>query len=182
MTAALAEGFLHGDYAAWLIPDMQERRAAYARYFDIFARHFLEYGVVDVTAEFEGVALWWRVHDKVDLGIDDYDRRLEAAVGPAAQRFRNLDAAMDRAHPHHRPHWYLLFLAVHPDCQEQGHGRSLLTHRLHEIDGEGLPAYLEATGERNQNLYERFAFRPLPPVNIPLGPLLRPMWRQGSIG
>jgi ribosomal protein S18 acetylase RimI-like enzyme len=65
-------------------------------------------------------------------------------------------------HPHLRePHVYIPYLGVAPRSQGQGLGTALLRGTLDRCDGKRLPAYLEATSERNVALYERLGFRHL---------------------
>jgi GNAT superfamily N-acetyltransferase len=177
VTGTLAEGFLGGDLASWLIPDRQTRRVVYAEYFMMFAEFFLQHGQVDVTEDLDAVALWWPVGSKLELDIPDYDDRLAKITGSAVGRFILLDMAMHTHHPQYRPHHYLAFLAVQPDRQGEGMGTALLRYRLAQLDQQGAPAYVEATGIRNKALYERFGFRLRYPIEIPDGPELYPMWR-----
>jgi GNAT superfamily N-acetyltransferase len=86
---------------------------------------------------------------------------------------------LQRHHPT-QPHWYLFYLGTEPGRQGSGIGTSLLQPVLERCDQQGIPAYLEATSERNRALYLRHGFagrgEPLPlPGN---GPPLYPMWRD----
>jgi GNAT superfamily N-acetyltransferase len=180
VTGTLAEGFLGGDLASWLIPDRATRRSVYAEYFMMFAEFFLQHGQVDASEDLDAVALWWPVGDKLELDIPDYDDRLAKITGGAVGRFILLDMAMHTHHPQYRPHYYLAFLAVQPDRQGEGMGTALLRYRLERLDQQGAPAYVEATGIRNKALYERFGFRLRYPIEIPDGPELYPMWRAAT--
>jgi GNAT superfamily N-acetyltransferase len=177
VTAVLAEAFLDGDLAGWLVPDRERRRAVYADYFLIWAEFFLMHGQVDTTEDLDAAALWWPVGNKLVMDIPDYDERLAKTTGEALGRFVALDLTMDLHHPMNKPHHYLAFLAVHPDRQGAGLGRALLAHHLALLDDENVPAYLEATGPRNRALYVRHGYKLLMPVTIPDGPDLYPMWR-----
>lgn len=79
---------------------------------------------------------------------------------------------MDVIHPH-EPHWYLPLIGVEPMAQGRGLGTALLRHRLERCDAEGLPAYLEATTERNRDLYARHGFEVLRVLQAGASP---PMW------
>jgi GNAT superfamily N-acetyltransferase len=182
VTATLAEGFLNGDLASWLIPDRSTRRTVYAEYFRIFAEFFLQHGQVDATEDVDAVALWWPVGRLLEMDIPNYDDRLAKVTGNAVGRFVMLDMAMHSHHPRYRPHHYLAFLAVHPDRQGEGMGSTLLKYRHERLDKEAVPAYLEATGWRNRALYERHGYRAWDPLLIPNGPTLVPMWRPGTYG
>ena len=55
-------------------------------------------------------------------------------------------------------HWYLCLLAADPMAWRRGIGTSLLEPSLAEIDGDGLPCYLETQKEDNLAFYRRFGF------------------------
>jgi GNAT superfamily N-acetyltransferase len=183
VTATLAAAFLHGDLAGWLIPDPATRRNVYGGndgYFAMFADYFLYHGLVDASDDLAAVALWWPVGDQLDLDIPDYTSRLAKMCGPAVGRFLALDMTMHAHHPTRRPHDYLTFLAVHPDRHGHGLGSALLRHHHTRLDTAGSPAYLEATGIRNRALYTRHGYQPSPPITIPGGLQLHPMWRPAQ--
>src|SRR5258706_385147 len=179
VTGVLAEAFLDGDLAGWLVPDRFLRRSVYADYFRIFAEFFLAHGRVEATDDVDAVALWWPVDQQLDMDIPNYDERLAKATGTALGRFVTLDMAMHSHHPTKRPHDYLAFLAVHPDQQMQGLGSALLRHHHDQLDNDGVPAYLEATGTRTRMLYARHGYQTWEPLRIPGGPSIFPMWRHG---
>ncbi|MEV6492935.1 GNAT family N-acetyltransferase, partial [Actinoplanes sp. NPDC051633] len=111
-----------------------------------------------------------------------YHDRLQEITGGYHDRFLALDTAVDAHHPR-EPHHHLAWIVVHPDRQGRGYGSALLHyHHTTYLDGDNgarLPAYLEATGERNQWLYKRHGYTSLPPFPIaPGAPYLRPMWRD----
>jgi GNAT superfamily N-acetyltransferase len=92
-------------------------------------------------------------------------------------RLGALDAAMSAAHPAER-HWYLGVIGTVPPARGRGLGSALLAHTLAPIDEAGLPAYLEATSERNAALYARFGFVRTGTIDIDDGPSLIAMWRE----
>jgi GNAT superfamily N-acetyltransferase len=84
----------------------------------------------------------------------------------------------EKLHPH-EPHYYLNILGVAPEHQGRGIGSALIRPILERCDRDGLPAYLEATTERNRALYERHGFRVAQEVRWPNdGPPLWLMWRE----
>jgi ribosomal protein S18 acetylase RimI-like enzyme len=181
VTEILADGFLHGDLGVWLVPDLDHRSRIYGAYFDIFAEYFLEHGTVDVDDDFLAVALWIRVAGRFEPDIADYQDRLARATRDAVGRFAALDRAMHAAHPAGPPHEYLAFLAVRREHQGRGLGTRLLRHHHTLLDAEGVPAYLEATGERNARLYARHDYLPgHQPYTAADSPALRPMWRPSK--
>ncbi|HEY8300341.1 MAG TPA: GNAT family N-acetyltransferase [Jatrophihabitans sp.] len=87
-------------------------------------------------------------------------------------------ATMVDHHPR-EPHWYLLYLGTAAAAQGTGRGSTLLRAVLDQCDTQGLPAYLEATNERNRALYRRHGFRDRDRLPLPAGgPPLYPMWRD----
>jgi GNAT superfamily N-acetyltransferase len=184
LTMLLVAAFFHGDLAPHLIPSVAERASCYFPYFEIIAEHALSAGHVDLITEHSATmpaaaAIWYPVDaDGFAFDLPDYDERLAAAVGPALPRFIALDQAMHDHHPIGREHDYLAFLAVQPGLQGKGLGSRLIEHHHELIDAASRPAYLEATGDRNRRLYERYGYTPLEPFPVSEGgPQLHPMWR-----
>jgi GNAT superfamily N-acetyltransferase len=72
-------------------------------------------------------------------------------------------------------------MAVHPAHQRHGIGSALLAAHHATLDAAGLPAYLEASGNRSRALYLRHGYTDTgPPVQLSGGPALYPMWRPAS--
>ncbi len=174
----LTEAFLHGDLAPWLVAHLDTRHRIYRPYFGMIAEHALEHGHVEITGDGTAAAVWFRVTDQPLAEPDDYAHRLAAITGSHLARFQALDLAIHTAHPYTEPHHYLAYLAVQPDRQRRGLGSALLAHHHAQLDQQGIPAYLEATGSRNRSLYARHGYRPRPPIALDRGgPHLHPMWR-----
>jgi ribosomal protein S18 acetylase RimI-like enzyme len=174
----LAEAFLHGDLAPWLIGNPTTRARVYRPYFLLLAEQALDHGHIDLTSDATAAAVWYPIAGGPPPAARDYDSRLAEITGRYLPRFAALDAAMHRHHPYLTWHHYLAFLAVHPDHQRRGFGSALLTHHHNILDAHGTPAYLEATGDRNARLYARHGYRPRPAYRISGdGPTLIPMWR-----
>jgi ribosomal protein S18 acetylase RimI-like enzyme len=133
------------------------------------------------TPDGTGAAIWappgrWRM----TLG-----QTLRLAVpilrGARANAVRGLSAlsAIEKAHPHDPPHWYLAVLGTDPDHQGRGIGSALLQPVLDRCDEDGLGAYLESSKEANIPFYERHGFTVV--QELPLGkgaPPVWPMWRD----
>lgn len=110
--------------------------------------------------------------------------RAQVAHGPDFARIfgRRLPHAfalitkMERRHPR-EPHYYIPYVGVVPAAQGQGLGASLVRETLDRCDREGLPAYLEATNERNAALYARLGFEHLGAFTLGSSPPLWPMRR-----
>jgi GNAT superfamily N-acetyltransferase len=177
LTAAMSDG----PVARWMMPDTALRRESSPEYFAIFAEHTMRYGDVYATVDpidgrLSGVALWFPLTRPIAPPFD-YDSRLKEVTGPAFDRACQLDAALEAEHPL-TPHHYLAFIAVRPDRQNLGIGSSLLARHHARLDRAGLPAYLEANDPRNRELYLRHGYTSRPPVLLPDGPPVWPMWRE----
>lgn len=79
-----------------------------------------------------------------------------------------LGAQLAHHHPS-APHAYLAFLGVASAAQGQGIGSALLKQTLAGVDAQKLPAYLEATTERNVALYKRHGFEVMVEFDVPQG-------------
>ncbi|HEY2635810.1 MAG TPA: GNAT family N-acetyltransferase, partial [Solirubrobacteraceae bacterium] len=70
------------------------------------------------------------------------------------------------------------YIGVAPGHQGRGLGTRLMRPTLDECDARGLPAYLEASSERNRALYERLGFVVQRELRFagspPIWPMLRP--------
>jgi GNAT superfamily N-acetyltransferase len=71
-------------------------------------------------------------------------------------------------------------LAVSPGRQGQGTGTALLRAYHQMLDKARVPAYLEASDLRTRQFYLRHGYTDHGrPVQLPDGPLMYPLWRQG---
>jgi GNAT superfamily N-acetyltransferase len=177
LTAAMSDGAV----ARWLMPDAAQRRESSPEYFAIFAEHAVRQGEVyasvdPIDGKLSGVALWFPLTRPLPPPVD-YDSRLKEVTGSAFDRICELDAALETRHPL-GPHHYLAFIAVRPDRQNLGIGSALLARHHARLDRAGLPAYLEANEPRNRELYLRHGYESRPPVLLPDGPPVWPMWRE----
>lgn len=75
------------------------------------------------------------------------------------------------------PHAHLVFLGVAPEAQGRGVGSAILKHTLAPLDAAGIPAYLEASTERNVALYQRHGFFISGEFKLP-GLHMRTMFRE----
>jgi ribosomal protein S18 acetylase RimI-like enzyme len=76
-------------------------------------------------------------------------------------------------------HWYLAGVATHPDWQGQGLATSVMRPILERCDAESIPAYLEATNERNVPFYRGHGFEVMDTLALPsTGPRLYLMFRE----
>ena len=157
---------------------MYPDRADYLAHFPAFATAFAGRAISDdtlVTVE-GGVALW------IAPGAEPDEAALVAAVERSIPEQRQAEVfavfeAMGDVHPR-EPHWYLPMIGVRPDRQGRGLGSAMLWPVLARCDAEGIPAYLEATTQRNRDLYARHGFRQTATIEVAGCPTLYAMLRQ----
>jgi GNAT superfamily N-acetyltransferase len=160
----------------WLLPDPAVRPKIMTADFLILVEHALDHGHIDLVEDGRAAAVWF---DRTAPAPEppDYDRRLEAACGEWADRFRTLDALFEENHPE-EPHHHLALLAVHPSDQGGGLGTTLLRHHHATLDKEDTPAYLEASSPGSRDLYLRHGYELRETFALPDGTLFWPMWRR----
>jgi GNAT superfamily N-acetyltransferase len=185
LKAVMAEAFRDDPILTWLMPDDARRLARLRRFFGVELRHLvLPRGRVWTTNQLSAAALTlppgaWRVPIHTTLlegtafGIHPFGIHLSRAA--------RLGAAMEWRHPR-EPHYYFRDVGVLPAMQGRGLGRTLMGPTLDRCDREHLPAYLEATSERNAALYERLGFRVTRELRVAGSPPLRLMLRPPGGG
>jgi ribosomal protein S18 acetylase RimI-like enzyme len=148
--------FLVGDPARTLTHPMPLYRAS--------VRLAERYGVVQVSAARDAVAIWVRP-GATDFSFGQMRRTgLLTAVlrmGPTTMRrfmrAQPLTERLERASIS-GPHWYLMFIGVVPAARGRGLGSALIEPMLARADAEGIPVYLDSTNERNLSFYRRHGF------------------------
>ncbi|MGC5332840.1 GNAT family N-acetyltransferase [Micromonospora sp. DT62] len=177
LITVLVEAFLDGPVADWLVPDRNDRRAVYSRYFELIFKHGLRHGRVDTTSDLSAIAIWYSRDEAPLAGAPDHYYEVEKATGKYAPKFLLLDAIFETHHPL-APHDYLAYVAVDPRHQGRGVGSALLATAHQTLDGVNRAAYLEASNARNRDLYLRLGYRQGAPIHLPTqGPLIWRMWR-----
>ena len=155
-------------------------------------RYCLKYGEVYATSEhLEGVAAWvpgdladmtmWRQIQSGALltGMKALimSTRLGQNMGTMMRVMEPVPAAR-KANMKGRTFIYLQILGVATELQGQGFGGKLLGALIEESEQKGVPIYTETTLEKAARVYERFGFRvlnqiTLPVYNLPLWELIR---------
>lgn len=176
----LADAFFDDPVGHWLDPEPATRAGRLSRVFELWATAFtLPHGEVVRAGDF-GAALWlppgrWQVPPLVQLR---HLPRLGRIFGRRTALLLRGQKKLERHHPR-EPHWYLPLIGVAAADQGRGVGSALLGVVLERCDRDGVAAYLEATCERNRDLYARHGFTLRGEViHLPDGPPLWPMWRE----
>ena len=175
LKAVMADAFFEDPIFGWLMPDDTKRAARLRRYFAIELSHFaLAHGRVWTTSDLAGAALSlppgaWRAPLRVTL--------LEGGVfGAHLSRAARMAAAIERRHVR-EAHYYVRDVGVLSAMQGKGLGSALLRPTLKQCDQEAVPAYLEASSERNAALYARLGFELIEELRVNGSPPLRLMLR-----
>ena len=71
------------------------------------------------------------------------------------------EVLMHQMHAKHAagPHYYVAIMSTLPSKQGQGHCGKLMRAVSKAADIDGLPCYLECSGQRNTNIYKRFGYK-----------------------
>ncbi len=161
---------------SWLMPNERSRFGRLRRFFAFELRHLvLTRGAAWTVEDLCGAALVlppkaWSTPPRLVMlqGL---------CFGPRVDRPAGLLAQIERRHLR-EPHYYFAYIGVAPVAQGQGLGSRLMGPTLERCDADGLPAYLEASSERNAALYERLGFEPQREVRFAGSPPLRLMVRH----
>jgi GNAT superfamily N-acetyltransferase len=184
LAQTLAGAFMEDPVFGWMMPNERRRHARLRRFFAFELRHLvLPRGSAWTAEGLNGAALvlppkaWSTPPHLVMLQGLCFGARVDRPAGLLAQ--------IERRHLR-EPHYYFAYIGVAPAAQGQGLGSRLMAPTLERCDAEGLPAYLEASSERNAVLYERLGFRLQREVSFAGSPPLRlmvrpPAARQGGI-
>lgn len=178
----LAAAFFQDPVIGWGWPDHERRRQILPDFFEVMVNISLDYDLVYATDDLTGAALW--VPPTAPEPSAEEAEAFADSIRSVTREFSplvlQLFATLDAHHPH-ETHFYLPIIGTRPERQGQGIGTALLAPVLERCDREQIPAYLEATSERNQALYRREGFRTIGQIPLPDGPALWPMWREPQL-
>lgn len=177
--ALIKDAFRDLGPCGFLVPNPDDLDTVLTGFFILEVTEAQQHGIVDITADAIGVALW-HMRTGVAPAEPESTDGLEQATGIYAPNFLRFNEILASHHPTGRPHAYLEILAVHPSAQHTGLGTALLEHRHRELDASNTPAYLEAAGDHLVGYYEAFGYRRMPGQLIELpgvAPMI-PMWRE----
>ena len=179
LSAALAAAFENDPVLSWLMPNRRRRRRRLERFFQLELRHVVlpagRAWTVDGSpgASLELPPAKWRMPISAQIAHGPVFARV---FGTRLLHAFGLITTMEHRHLR-EPHYYMPYIGVAPAAQGQGLGTTLMRPTLDCCDREQLPAYLEATSERNATLYERLGFEHLGPFTFGGSPPLWPMRR-----
>ncbi len=181
MSGVLGEAFADDPIISHLVPaGVPNRDARLRMFFALEMPRSRRCGGAWISTNESAAAIWYppgrwrepalRTFLQGPASIWVFGRRLGLAT-------KVLVAMVDHHPP--EPHWYLLYIGTATRAQGTGRGSELLRAQLAECDAQGVPAYLEATNERNRDLYRRHGFVDRDVLELPGDcPPLYPMWRD----
>ena len=140
----------------WLFPDRDDYVAHFPDLVAALGGRAFDHGTAWGLADLAAVALWLPPGTGPDAEAIGRSLGETVAVHKHDDLFSVLEQ-MDERHPT-SAHWYLPWLAVHPDDQGRGLGSDLLARCLSVVDEQALPAYLETPNPRTIPLYRRHGF------------------------
>jgi len=174
VTDTLALSFYDDPVFMWWIDDGSRRRQLLPGFFGAVAKSYLAYDQIYAVDEGVSAAVW------APPGAED-DEELPTVLGEVveeyAERLFEIFGLMEKKHPA-EPHYYLFLLGTRSEWQGCGLGSSLMAPVLETCDRDRVPSYLEATSERNKQLYLRHGFDVTDEIRLPDGPTMWPMWRS----
>lgn len=163
----------------WAFPDDKRRREILPSFMRVFVDASLEQDEAYTVDDLSAACLWfppgWALTQEEAAS---FEGAIRAAAGEYAESGPLTIVGMMGEHHPIEPHYYLAFAGTHPDRQGRGIGSMLIRAVLDRCDEGGIPAYLEASAERNRHLYERLGFETRVRIDLPNGPPLWGMWRQ----
>ena len=174
--ATITTAFTGDPVLRWVLPDSHQ----FLTFFPELIRRFAGKAFGDQSAyaadAFMGASLWLR--PGVEPDQEPLVEIIQQAVPESDQeKVFAMFEKMGEAHPH-EPLWYLPVIGVDPARQGMGLGSAMLTHVLAECDGEGKPAYLEASSPRSRDLYLRHGFEVTGTIQVADSPPFWPMLRK----
>jgi GNAT superfamily N-acetyltransferase len=176
VTDTLALSFYDDPVLMWVIDDGTRRRELLPGFFGAVAQSYLAYDELYAVDEGVSAAVWAPPGAEDDEGLPTV---LGAVVEEYEERLSEILGLMEEKHPT-EPHYYLFLLGTRSEWQGRGLGSSLMAPVLEACDRDRVPAYLEATSERNRQLYLRHGFEVTDEIPLPDGPMMWPMWRSPS--
>jgi GNAT superfamily N-acetyltransferase len=174
VTDTLALSFYDDPVLMWVIDDGTRRRELLPGFFGAVAQSYLAYDELYAVDEGVSAAVWAPPGAEDDEGLPTV---LGAVVEEYEERLSEILGLMEEKHPT-EPHYYLFLLGTRSEWQGRGLGSSLMAPVLEACDRDRVPAYLEATSERNRQLYLRHGFEVTDEIPLPDGPMMWPMWRS----
>jgi GNAT superfamily N-acetyltransferase len=177
----LVDAFYADPLWGWAFPDDARRREQHRAVWTMAVEGAIRYPWVRLAEGGTATAVWIPPGgtEMTDEDAARFEQLVVALLGPDAPRALGAFEALEHHHPYAEPHFYLSLLGTASAHRGHGYGLGLLGDCVREIDGHGMPAYLESSNPGNVALYQRYGFEPYGVVAIPGGgPDIVTMWRE----
>jgi len=176
---SMASAFHDDPSFVWCIPDPAARQAHLPAFFRIVFGALVGFGHCQCTSDLAAASMWVPPgHEPLTEQESSSLHGVFETIGAReAARFTALIELMASHHPD-QDHFYLWVLGVSAHVQNRGLGSALLRSRLDTCDEHEVPAYLEATTDRNRRLYERHGFHVAEELAANGSPPMWAMWRD----
>lgn len=149
----------------YVLPDGADRNRGLTRIFRFLVRMALANGEVIAPSErIEGVSIWYRSEQSdgsplTALWAGFLGLYLGVGRGPVSRLLQVAETkSTHRANLLSRPYCLLDMVGVAPSMQRLGHAQKMIEEKLEELDGKGLPCYLETSRAGTAKYYERYGF------------------------
>jgi ribosomal protein S18 acetylase RimI-like enzyme len=183
-SAVLADAFRHDPLWDTFFEGESHREGKLRACFESPIRYCYTFGEVYASSEnLEGIAAWvpgnlsymtmWRM---IRSGAIWAGIRIGMNAG---KKMRPVFAPLERDRKKHmsgRSFIYLLVIGVAIEFQGQGFGGTLLRALIEKSEASRNPIYLETETEHNVTLYEKFGFRTVKRITLPI--VNHPMWEM----
>jgi GNAT superfamily N-acetyltransferase len=150
--------FVHEPMMCWPMGSGGDLAARFTQCFEHFLEMALPLGIVWVAGEGDGLAVWTAPEQREMWELHPWDqpRILEMAEdgGRRYEAFWEWVAARDPT----EPSWQLDTIAVAPELQGRGIGRSLIEAGLARARADGTSAFLSTGTPANVAIYRRCGF------------------------
>jgi ribosomal protein S18 acetylase RimI-like enzyme len=180
----LADAFQHDPAWTKLFEGASRFDHKYRAFFQTPVRYCMKFGMARATSkDLEGIVAWasgdladmtfWRM---LRSGAMKYGMRIGMKL---AQRMKLVLKPLPedrKKHMEGKPYTYLMMIGVASRYQGKGFGRRLLQAVIDESEKRGDFLYLETETEENVQIYQRFGFKTVKQIALPI--LDVPMWQM----
>jgi N-acetylglutamate synthase-like GNAT family acetyltransferase len=181
-TLVLADAFKEDPLFKKLFGDAVKNSNKYTLAAKFILRYCHKYGKVYASSEkFEGImAITQDEYTYMTLWRMIRSGSIFSFLGIGTKSFSMVASAFGlidvirKKHMKNRSFAYLQIIGVTSENQGKGHGGRLIKELIAMTDEVKLPVYLETETASNVHLYERFGFKALEQMNLPV--INQPMW------
>ena len=169
----LGRAFFADPLYTYIYPDGDERRNRLSYDFAFLTRYGHRFGIVIVTPERTGCAIWLPPGETAFLPERAAQVSIPFATPPLSDGAQaRWDTFIGTIEPmHHQlmpdPHWYLVVVGVEPAHQGQGIGSAVLAPIVAQANHVHQPCYLETLQAKNLSFYKKHGFAVVNEVDLP---------------